>query len=252
LHCRYIGPAWDYPQNKNISNYITTGSGMVLAWSPTSCSNNYDAICEIPTSNYQCPPSPPASPPPPMDIINACPPADNDTFWCPSYMSTCFSLRTTTATFYVAQTTCAAAQGKLVSWQTASKQLDLETYFRATGQLTATGTYWMGLYKGPLYWYYWADGSPVNNGEVSNESPYAHWWVGCSNRFDCAAARNLHCAIWISMFRSLFLPCQQQSIATQTFQIGQGTRVWGRSKLAAQIWNRKVVRNTPWRVSVFS
>ena len=173
MHRRYTGPAWDYPQNKNITNYVTTGSGRVLAWWPGVCTNAYESICEIPLSNYQCPPSPPASPPPPMDI-NACPPADNDTFWCPSYMSTCFSLRTTTATFYVAQTTCAAAGGKLVSWQTASKQLDIETYFRATGQLTATDTYWMGLYKGPLYWY-WADNTRVNNGEVSNENPYAHW-----------------------------------------------------------------------------
>ena len=73
------------------------------------------------------------------------------------------------------------------------------------------------------------------------------------------------------MFRSLFLPChamdsahQQQSIATQTFQIGQGC-MWGRSKLGPEpiwpefiifaqygIWNREVVRNTPWRVSVLT
>ena len=32
----------------------------------------------------------------------------------------------------------------------------------------------MGLYRSPLYWY-WADGTSVGNGDVSNTNPYAHW-----------------------------------------------------------------------------
>ena len=92
-------------------------------------------------------------------------------------MTSCFALSAAvTATFFNAQTACTNLGGKLVSWQTASKQLDLETYFRATAQLTATDQYWMGLYKGSLYWY-WADKSSAGNGEVANgDSPaYAHW-----------------------------------------------------------------------------
>jgi hypothetical protein len=52
--------------------------------------------------------------------------------------------------------------------------LDLEWYFRDTAAMASTDIYWMGLYKSPLY-YYWADGTSVGNGVVSNADPYAHW-----------------------------------------------------------------------------
>jgi hypothetical protein len=53
-------------------------------------------------------------------------------------------------------------------------QVEIEWYFRDTAALAATDLYWIGLYKSPVY-YYWADGTNVGNGEVSNASPYAHW-----------------------------------------------------------------------------
>jgi hypothetical protein len=58
-------------------------------------------------------------------------------------------------------------------------QLDIEWYFRDTAALAGTDTYWMGLYRSLLYWY-WADGNSVGNGVVSNAGPYAHWWVAGS------------------------------------------------------------------------
>lgn len=51
----------------------------------------------------------------------------------------------------------------------------IEQYFKATAKLTATAVYWLGLYKsGNLF--FWADGTFVGNGEVSEEPIYAHWW----------------------------------------------------------------------------
>jgi hypothetical protein len=53
-------------------------------------------------------------------------------------------------------------------------QVDIEWYFRDTTALASSESYWIGLYKSPLY-YYWADGTSVGNGVVSNAGPYAHW-----------------------------------------------------------------------------
>ena len=51
----------------------------------------------------------------------------------------------------------------------------VEQYFKATAKLAATAIYWLGLYKtGESF--FWADGTYVGNGEVSEEPIYAHWW----------------------------------------------------------------------------
>ena len=51
----------------------------------------------------------------------------------------------------------------------------VEQYFKATAKLAATAIYWLGLYKtGDSF--FWADGTFVGNGEVSEEPIYAHWW----------------------------------------------------------------------------
>jgi hypothetical protein len=55
---------------------------------------------------------------------------------------------------------------------TGDEQLEVEAYFRSSNALRSP--YWLGLEKrGTLY--YWTDGSVVNNGNVSNNSPYAHF-----------------------------------------------------------------------------
>lgn len=51
------------------------------------------------------------------------PPADNDTFWCPSYMSNCYSMYKTGLSFPAAQTACASQQGKMVSWNSYQEQV---------------------------------------------------------------------------------------------------------------------------------
>jgi hypothetical protein len=53
---------------KNLSNYVTTGTGRVHGWWPAGCTTGYNFICEVPFSSYQCPPSPPQAPAPPPDI----------------------------------------------------------------------------------------------------------------------------------------------------------------------------------------
>ncbi len=63
---------------------------------------------------------------------------------------------------------------RLIHHAASCHQVEIEWYFRDTASLTATDTYWVGLYKSPLY-YYFADGTNVGNGVVSNGDPYAHW-----------------------------------------------------------------------------
>jgi hypothetical protein len=52
------------------------------------------------------------------------------------------------------------------------EQLEVEQYFRSAASLRTS--YWISLEKvGNLY--YWQDGQVVNNGNVSNAAPYAHF-----------------------------------------------------------------------------
>ncbi len=49
---------------KKTSNYILTAGFTYGWWYSSTCStSNYDTICEIPMSSYQCPPAPPPLPP---------------------------------------------------------------------------------------------------------------------------------------------------------------------------------------------
>ena len=70
-------------------------------------------------------------------------------------------------------------------------QLDLEWYFRDTAAMSSLDIYWIGLYKSPLY-YYWADGTNVGNGVVSNADPYAHWWANAGAWMAMAGLRVPH------------------------------------------------------------
>ncbi len=51
------------------------------------------------------------------------PPLDNDTFWCPSFLDSCYSFRDTLATFGIAETACKTIGGRLVSWNSGRGQL---------------------------------------------------------------------------------------------------------------------------------
>jgi hypothetical protein len=51
------------------------------------------------------------------------PPADNDTFWCPSFMNNCYSLYKTALAFPAAQTACAGRGGRLVTWNSYLEQV---------------------------------------------------------------------------------------------------------------------------------
>jgi hypothetical protein len=80
-YLRFLGAYGDYIEMLNVTKYVTTGANLTYGWASIDCTTTYDAMCEIPLSNYQCPPAPPPTPPPPaVDVFN-CPPPDNDTFW---------------------------------------------------------------------------------------------------------------------------------------------------------------------------
>jgi hypothetical protein len=55
--------------------------------------------------------------------LPAGPPADNDTFWCPSYMNNCYSFYRTGLAFPAAQTACAGHGGRLVTWNSYLEQV---------------------------------------------------------------------------------------------------------------------------------
>jgi hypothetical protein len=52
---------------RNISNYITTAGNSTYGWmvAASASTSTAEAICELPLSVYQCPPSPPPMPSPP-------------------------------------------------------------------------------------------------------------------------------------------------------------------------------------------
>jgi hypothetical protein len=50
--------------------------------------------------------------------------------------------------------------------------MEVESYFKASRALRSV--YWIGLEK-QANLYFWRDGSVVNNGNVSDADPYAHF-----------------------------------------------------------------------------
>ncbi len=57
---------------QNSSLYFKNATTNKWAWEPAACTSSYFTICEVHTSAFQCPPSPPQSPAPPPPIEDFC------------------------------------------------------------------------------------------------------------------------------------------------------------------------------------
>jgi hypothetical protein len=82
-------------------------------------------------------------------------------------------LRTSSATYLTAQTTCSNLGGSLVQYRSRGEQLMVESTFTTSGMLPAVA-YWIGLSRdaADAFWQY-ADSGTVQ--QTASNSPYAHW-----------------------------------------------------------------------------
>jgi hypothetical protein len=92
-------------------------------------------------------------------------------------MVLCFNYSTSAARFNTARAACQAQGGELVKYDSADKQLRVETFFGKKFSSLSKLMYWQGISRAAraeeLKWT--ADDTPVP-GLPSND-PYAHWWV---------------------------------------------------------------------------
>jgi hypothetical protein len=164
-------------------------------WADTACQTSMPFICKIlppPPPALKLPPSPPPAPPP-VQV--------NPTFLSASGR-TRFSYNSTPADWATAAEACAAAGGWLVTYQSASKQLEVEKALTKQGALVgkAAPFYWTGL-KVAGEFDYWPAFSWLTGGTTAaalTARSYSHWgggWPGVGkepNRVcppeDCAGA----------------------------------------------------------------
>jgi hypothetical protein len=126
-----------------------------------------------------------------------CPPPNDATRYCPNsrpgaiYASTtptCYVFNSSTASFATHQAACQVLGGNLVSYNSFTEQVDVETKLLLWNK---TSNIWLGVRPGGRQQWYLADGTLVGNGEPSNTDPYAHWWV--MKESSPGGWRHVHC-----------------------------------------------------------
>jgi hypothetical protein len=141
-------------------------------WGDASCGLSMPFICKAsppPPPLLRLPPSPPPRPPPsPV----------NPTYTSPT-SRTLYVFNATPADFSAAGEACAAAGGYLVTYATASKQLEVERALAQQNALLGARTpfYWMGLRvdNDALYWPFFSWAVNGSGGAVLTSRSYTHW-----------------------------------------------------------------------------
>jgi hypothetical protein len=161
--------------NADLANktlYTTGPSNSTYGYYPQDCSLGRDYICEVPQSNWLCPPSPPAptlAPDPcqcqPCEwqqrawanydcglgsmarlrwrglhastIDSLCPPPglpqDTEILHCNASRGSCYRYITSSETFSKQKTACSGLNGYVVAWNSYEEQLEVESYFSGRG-----------------------------------------------------------------------------------------------------------------------
>ena len=91
-----------------------------MSWWNVACTTLYDALCEVPVTQYACPLRPPS--PPRLDVGTVCLPPDTDIKYCPSNLASCYFMSAATGSLATAKTNCGALGGALVSWESYAEQ----------------------------------------------------------------------------------------------------------------------------------
>jgi hypothetical protein len=98
-------------------------------------------------------------------------PAPTATSFCSSTAGWCYFATATGATYSAASTACDNSGTKLVAFDTAAEQLEVE----ASGIISAIADVWIGLSYTASAWT-WANGTALQATLLpSNSAPYAHW-----------------------------------------------------------------------------
>jgi hypothetical protein len=114
-----------YADLSNKTLYTTGSSNSTYGYYPQVCSTSNQYICEVPQSNWRCPPSPPAPPPAPV----SCLPQDTEFQVCNVTRGSCYRYQTGGAAITTHRTTCSNSGGYLVAWNSYEEQREVENYF---------------------------------------------------------------------------------------------------------------------------
>jgi hypothetical protein len=162
----------DPPELCAAASYAQATNGGAWGWGDANCGLAMPFVCKVlppPPPLLRLPPSPPPRPPPSPVL--------------PTYTSptsrTVYVFNSTPADYWGAADACAAAGGYLVTYPSATKQLEVERALAQQNALLGASTpfYWMGL-RVDNEQFYWPFFSWMMNGSsaaVLTARSYTHW-----------------------------------------------------------------------------